>query len=277
MAKRQRHTQNGQAQSSAIETWTPEKAKDQLTRNTRNRPISDPYILEIAQAIENNEWEINGETIKIASDEVLEDGQHRLEAIVLTGKSIDSWTVRGCPPHSFDTIDRGRKRTLSDVFARHGEGNYPQLASTLVLVWRFMHGTLLKGGPGSKPRAPQCQDFLDEHPEIRDSVRKCAGVRKVMSPPQASALHYLFSQKDAEAADVFFKDLLVGEGLRADDPVYVLREFLRDVRMPGSNRKLPASYIMAYAILAWNAQREGRKLKKLKWLPKQDEFPVIAD
>ena len=100
----------------------PEFARVLLEMNTNNRPKSIKLIREYAEDMVAGKWKLNGETIKITADgSKILDGQHRLEACILSGTPFDTYFVEVEDASSFDTIDIGRKRTGSDVFAIRGE------------------------------------------------------------------------------------------------------------------------------------------------------------
>jgi len=47
------------------ESITPEKAKQLLKTNVSNRPIKKGHVSYLERCMKNNEWQNNGETIKI--------------------------------------------------------------------------------------------------------------------------------------------------------------------------------------------------------------------
>ena len=57
---------------------TPDMAAQMLERNTMNRNISQLNVTRYANDMASGAWEQNGETIKIAEDGTILDGQHPL-------------------------------------------------------------------------------------------------------------------------------------------------------------------------------------------------------
>ena len=76
-------------QGSVITKITPEMAKLTLSEtNKKNRPFSSAKVIDYSKDMQNENWSLNGETIKFGSDGLLKDGQHRLEACVRANTSF---------------------------------------------------------------------------------------------------------------------------------------------------------------------------------------------
>ncbi len=71
---------------SNVETITPKKAQAWLLHRAPNRPICEFHLRRLASSMKAGVWKLNGEAIKFNDKGDLEDGQHRLEAIVLSGE-----------------------------------------------------------------------------------------------------------------------------------------------------------------------------------------------
>jgi hypothetical protein len=258
-----------------VETITPQKALRWLEKAARNRHVCDSHVRRLAEAIENGEWELNGETIKFDTQGRLQDGQHRLHAVRQANRPIKSFVTTGLSDDVFDTIDMGRARKTSDLFARDNEPSYVQLAGAVGWLWGFKRG-LIPSSSRMTPRYSQAAETLAENPRIRESLtigKRCA---KLASPSMATALHYLFSEKDATDADAFFSGLVNGEHIARDDPetsaVYMLRNVLQENR--SSKAKLHPMHIFPMFIVAWNAYRKRAKVRSIKWDPAEG-LPTI--
>lgn len=259
--------------SCKVETITPAKARQILKGNTHNRPLNEDFVLSLAQAIESGEWKLNGESIIIADDGSVIDGQHRLEAIVLSGKAIASLVARGVDPAAFETVDVGMKRTAGHMLAIDGEKNCNALASAASHAWRYENDRLFGTGRGARPRTAQLRQWIKANPGIRDSLAIAMKAHPVLTTGLGGALHFLFAKKDRAAADLFFEKLASGEGLRKTQGVYLFRERL--LANKGSRVKMTTPLILALAIKAFNAHCNGDNLRCLKWAETED-FPKIA-
>ena len=74
----------------SIERIGPEAAKEMLECNVDNR---SPKKSALAKALEDGEWQLNGETIVFSDTGRLIDGQNRLIAVIKTGVPIDTIVV----------------------------------------------------------------------------------------------------------------------------------------------------------------------------------------
>lgn len=257
-----------------VVTIDPELAKRWLANKGLNRNLSLRTVDQLKTAIKRGEFQLNGETIKLASDGTVIDGQHRLVAIAQSDTSIDAVVVFGLPRASQETIDLGRKRTLGHVLALRGETYASMLAATLTHLWRYVNK--IESQYGSMPTVQQALQVLEEHPGIRESLGRGDTLRKSVSiPPSVGAcLHYVFSMIDNEDADDFFDTLSTGLGLREGDAIYALRRVLERSNM--SPRHYHPRTVHALTVKAWNFWRAGTPIKFLRWSPSgrsAEDFP----
>ena len=101
---------------SELKTITPEWAQFVLdTSNTDNRKLRRHWVNILADAINRGEWQITHQGIAFDKNGILLDGQHRLSAIVKSGKSVSLYVMTGLQPEAFKAIDAHAKRTMSDL------------------------------------------------------------------------------------------------------------------------------------------------------------------
>lgn len=250
-------------------TITPAEAERMLAKNTGNRRVKDNNVTFLASQMVAGQWRENGETIKINGDRIL-DGQHRLMACVKANRSFRTLVVEGVDSNVFDTIDTGVPRTAADVFYIKGESGTKNLAACLSVIERYNRGSFGK----QNKRIPHAdlEALLAQNPEIKDSVNRSEFKSRIVPPSILCAFHYLFSKKDPALADYFCLSIVTGENLARDNPAYLLRERL--IFNTEAKAKLTSIYISALLIKAWNAVRENKQLKVLKWLEDED-FPQI--
>lgn len=95
---------------------TPDLARQLLTQNKRNRPLSTPHVVALAKKMKAGEWVLTHQGIAIDSDGVLQDGQHRLSAVIMANVTVPMMMMTGMPPENFDAIDvDGRPRSVADL------------------------------------------------------------------------------------------------------------------------------------------------------------------
>ena len=111
---------------------TPQQAAEFLKLNATNRPIRPSWVRTLCGIIERGEWVLTHQGIAITSENLLIDGQHRLQAIVNTGITVQMMVSFDCDPESFKVIDSGVKRSVQDQL------RVPVAVGALArLVWRL--------------------------------------------------------------------------------------------------------------------------------------------
>jgi hypothetical protein len=258
--------------NATLKTITPALAAEMLKRNTRNRPVNVHHVKRLAREMEMGRWKVNGGTICFNGD-LLIDGQHRLQAVVESGKQIKTYVVEGLPSDVFNTIDTGKRRDAGDTLALMGIKNSRKVASAVTFVERIVTGKIYWNSRLAVSNS-EVQDLYAKYPGIEESVRIADGKRSVCPQMVLAGLHYLFALRDKQAADAFVEDIKSGKNLHEGDGVYLLRERL--VQNSYMKQKLRSEFIAALAIKAWNARRAGKKVSVLKFLD-SESFPLIAD
>ncbi len=246
-------------------TITPEGAAAYLQKNPTNRPLKPVVVKRYAAAMKRGEWDgLNGETIKLNGDGTLVDGQHRLAAVVESGLTLTTTIVMGVRRTAQDTIDTGTRRTLSDALKIRGEANHTTLAGALGYAYR--HFSRLEG-QRIYPTTTQALTLLDEHPGIRVGTAAARRLHRHIhfNPSLAAWLYYHFGTIDRDDAEDFFTRLVTLEKVDAGHPILTLNQtVLRDA---ASSPRMSVIKVQAITIKAWNAYRDGRELRLLKWSP----------
>lgn len=99
--------------TATMEQITPEKAKEYLEHNTNNyRTLMPATVKSYAADMAAGKWEENGEPIAFDETGALKNGQHRLNAIMTSGKTIPILVVRGVPKDT-EIYDFGKNRTVA--------------------------------------------------------------------------------------------------------------------------------------------------------------------
>lgn len=255
---------------------SPALADKWLAQNTHNRNLREKAVMAYARDMEAGNWAENGEAIKFAKDGTLLDGQHRLQAIALSGVTVTMLVVTGLDNRSQETMDDGRKRTLADALHLRGETNAVVLGALLrrALMWNM--GQYRNTGAHT-PTNTECLTFLADHPECRHSATVAVALRKPVALPASivGLTHWVFTRIDAEDAAFFFERLGTGANLSQYHPILSLRKKAREVSEgPG---RVPEDMLLAFVIKAWNAYRDGDEMRLLRFRPggaQPEKFPT---
>lgn len=102
------------------EPVSPERAKELLEhRNPNNRTLSKSTIQEYSHDMSLGKWDESAiNPIVFDRNEILRNGEHRLTAIPISGRTINLWFAYDA--ESSDTFDTGLKRTVSAVLKMRG-------------------------------------------------------------------------------------------------------------------------------------------------------------
>lgn len=260
---------------------TPKVAREWLDKtNRKNRPLSELKWMGYAIDMMEGRWQYNADTIRFGSDGVLLDGQHRLQACVEAGVPFESDVVFGLDPGVLGTIDIGEGRRSSEIAHLDGIENASNACALaqLLLIHR-RHGIQRMNHWQVKPTKTQIVEAVRSEPRMSQVAgRAAAWGRKLVAPRVLTFCYFLFSEQDQAQADRFFEEFSLGANLRADSPVYQLRERLLANRI--AKAKLPLLEIIALFFKAWIAFRQGRAVRQLRWRsegPTAEKFPDITE
>lgn len=91
----------------------PKSAEHLLTFNhPNNRKPSDKVVQRLAKDMSEGRWRLNGEAIVFDTLGHLVNGRHRLNAVILSGVTIETAIVTGVDPDSLSTFDQHNKRSV---------------------------------------------------------------------------------------------------------------------------------------------------------------------
>lgn len=293
-----------------LESINPAKAKEYLATMVSNRTLISNRVIELALEMEAKRWVINGETIKFDDKGNLIDGQHRLQACILSEMPFITYVVRGLnDDRAFATIDVGRNRTHGDILSIAGVGDPNRVAGAGTILFYYKNGRL-KALPGPElmdrgharrmlkradamihkkfsrtgrsgtiqiPKEELLAFLQPMMPKLLTSISLMDKLKmsKVMTNTTALALHAIFSEIDPVDANSFMRDLGSGENLSKSDPVYVLREKLLDVRHKSDKGfRLSRWAVVLLCFKAWNDRRAGAKVKYYRVM-ENEKFPRL--
>jgi hypothetical protein len=88
-----------------LESITPKKAEHYLNRNTSNRKLREGVVERYASDMAGGRWTKCAAPIVFYEDGEIADGQHRLFAIIESGKSQKFFVMRDLPRDAGLNID----------------------------------------------------------------------------------------------------------------------------------------------------------------------------
>jgi hypothetical protein len=122
-------------------TIDPEQALRWLdTCNTNNRKVSDKHVQRLARDMAEGKWVLTHAGIAFGPDNTLLDGQHRLWAIVESGRTVEMFVWRNVDPETMIAIDCGKMRSMADILniaGANGEVTNYHLAALRAMLGGF--------------------------------------------------------------------------------------------------------------------------------------------
>lgn len=260
---------------SVIEKVTPEMAVMFLANNPSNRPINSRSVQFLCRQMMEGRWNPHVSPIMFNSKGHLIDGQTRLSALVRYGKPVIMELRHNVPDSIRPHIDTGRKRTEANWLGMIGHKNGPTLASAAKIVRAYENGSVegyWKHGDFSPLEA---EKFVEAHSGLCEFVNHvCANRNMILQQSPHAAMAYLFSRVNEKLAWVFCREFKEGFEPFHNPAFHSLREVLIKARLK-EGFELTRPTILAYCILAWNAERKNRSWRRFNWVQGKDEFPTI--
>tara|TARA_R100001015_G_C4620568_1_gene177543 strand:+ start:557 stop:1420 length:864 start_codon:yes stop_codon:yes gene_type:complete len=227
-----------------IEQITPDFAEYVLeTKNTKNRSMKPANLKRLVTAIDNGEWIITNQGLAFDKDGNLLDGQHRLLAIVKTGKTLPIMVARNMDPKIFNCVDTGTARTAADGLYIEGCSTSKHLAAGIkvyLLYNRYPRGSW------AFATVPTHSEILQEYKdnqEVYDEITNLMGVyhRKFhfFNLSVGIPMYKLISEKNysEEILSEFWTQFSEGTNLNIDNPILSFRNQMmqKGFRHRGSN------------------------------------------
>lgn len=260
---------------------TPEKAKQLLKKNKKNRPVSQKRVKYYATLMEEGKWHTTHQGIAVSKSGIIIDGQHRLIAVVESGVTVMMNVTTGVEEETFKYVDVGYTRTTSNIFAIEGIQRYTTHSSGISKYLTL--SDLQTGGSDhinkiSKGRTHQ--DALDVYYQYEDLLLEIM--------PFIDSYYSKFRILTTSELYAYFCLLIIDKGYEIDrvkaffDNVYMERHdsksnlpvllFNRLIADLTGATELKKSHRNAFVIKAWNCFVKGKSLKILKFA-EDEKYP----
>ena len=256
------------------ETVTPSRARALLDRNPSNRSVSKMKVKKIARDISGGRWRLNGETIIVAKDGSLNDGQHRMMAIIDAGSAIVSNIAWGAERDSRFTVDAG-SRDADDYLTMNGYSNGSIMGAVARLDLVFLSGLYWDcNAVLTATEITAHAEFIND--ETQRAIKFCKR-KSARDIGQQSSIIFGFMLVCRKAgwhrAEPFFDSFLDGAGSAwwVDSPAFTLRKrFLSD---RANSVRISHAEKIELVLRAWNFHAQGKR--KLRAIQTLNKFPAI--
>lgn len=266
------------------ETVTPEKAREYLKTSIGNRPISKVFVRSYADTMKQGKWLLNGMCIIFDSNGNLQDGHHRLHAVIEAGIPVQFDVIRGVNPQSFTTYDCGRHRTIGQLLAMQDVKHYNLVASIVMANNRIIKSGRLTENTSNQMRGKK-ETNADKYELYRldpDGYNAVAVVIvrlmsrcRILSGSWAGGIYYYLTHTGGytdEEVLPFFEALFSLD--TSEIPVCdMLRKAITKSAMEG--KKMKAELLWAFVAKAWNHYINGTTPKFLRYTPSIEALPTL--
>lgn len=251
---------------------TPDDAKQWIANTPpgANRPLSKPYVEMYARIMDRGDWVLNGDVIRINSAGGVDDGQHRLHALIAHGRPVMMSIARNCKKHG---IDAGKPRTVANQFAIDGVQHSSRIVAALRWLRRYTLGQidLTSNKFAEAVDYGEMRDLFESAPGIAASVA-CTGGTVLSRTPQSvlAFVHFMGSKTSPEKASEFIALLHSGAELCNTSPVLALIKAGSNLGSKGV--QLHRDRMCALTVKSWVMFEAGVKCKLLR-LGQNEAFP----
>lgn len=211
------------------ETITPGYARQLLKTVRNNRNISKSRVSTYVGDIMRGKWNsMTGTSISINWDGELDDGQHRLSAIVKCGIPVDMWVCRGTEPKSLYDAGRGRSQrdqlqiTCPNMDAIYRSNKVHGMINSLITGWRDRRTIT----------SSEYAEYVDTHKEELDKflskINMNRNAQKITIQPVYVGMYLAYQNGiDIDVIADFYEILITG--MQKDEkgnPVIAYRNYL---------------------------------------------------
>lgn len=268
--------------SSVTKLVTPELAKKWLEeRNLHNRTMKKANLKFIKNQMLSGEFKSqNGQSIVFSINNLLLDGQHRLQAMVETGKSYWFTVVTGVPDDYFTTIDNGTKRTTGDAFDVKGVKYAAGVSAAVTFYLKFKKSpsNISSGIAAYGLNAKDSLVEYDKNPELFQNLytlglafNKRMGILQPSQIAGLMAYTILESVNGQRAEAEFWTPLFTGENM--SQQITLLRNKLISTLGQVTN-KTHLIVKLTWIINTFNNHFSGKTVTSIRYNP-NSEFPTL--
>ena len=147
---------------------TPDKAKKWLAKNhPHNRSVSWNRVEAFVNDMVAGNWRLTHQGIAFDGDGYLIDGQHRLHAVVNSGKAIEMAVVTNETAGFHDPIDRGAPRSVAML-----AGMKVKVAASLKVLKHLESGSVTATGRAVPMTVAECLEIAQHHQKWLDMIAR---------------------------------------------------------------------------------------------------------
>ena len=243
------------------ELVTPLRANELLSILDENqRKLRPSNVRSIKLSFAQDRIVLSGDAIIIANGKLIQ-GQHRLRAIVESGKTIPLFVMTSTDQNLYDHIDGGLPRKFADRVSKDIPFS-AVIGAAINFVRRYdqgaggKHGLTLWGGDVLHCKSDQKEYFLKHRESLQEAVVIAKESKRILFGPSIGTAFLELAwrnPKDKIPSSTFLNTLISGLNMRDGSAVYNLRRWLEKER--DSSKKCRQETLFAEMVKAWNCKQ----------------------
>lgn len=194
----------------------------------KQRKLSSAKVSQYAAQMRAGTWALNHQGIAFDVDGNLCDGQHRLNAIVMSGTPVMMMVTYGVPvkygdgAHTFDTIDCGMPRSVSNQLqVRHGVQNSLRATAAIRAIAYICVRT---PAPISVSLAVKINDYMGDI--IQNVIKRSASDFHASPSSVLGAVAFCQKAVHGPSIDAFVEGFFSGANLSVGNPALAMRNYV---------------------------------------------------
>lgn len=234
------------------------------------RVVRESYVDRLAKEMTDGTFRLSSDSIVIVKG-LLANGQHRLRAVVKSGKTEPFLIMKTDDSEIYKIIDAGIKRTIADALGHATNRN--DIAAAAAMSMSYQSGTIAFTSKKYATRSEilnYCDTNLESLEIAGAHARRLTSIQRLLPRSVVGSFIHLATSFDKDQPIEFMNQVFNGNGTSP------IAKLLRDrlIREALSRTKLPVNTLLALVIKAYSAFYELRDLKVLK-ISDGDSFPKL--
>lgn len=249
----------------------PDDCADVLKfRNSNNRTIRRNIVAKIQADIISDRFCATHQALSFDTKGMLQDGQHRLQAVSLARKEVKCWVHFNQPPEHFKVLDSGTARLVSDNLSHFGVPRPTIVAPGLKNVLLYQRHPDRTWSNLRMPTTSEIFEAYSSNPGFADLISEtCAEAGGKFRPINKTGLFaacFLIAEKGHSVSDIlaFCGHLINGANLSETSPVLAYRNYLTGLSSGSRSQVNYQQFSLNCIIKVWNYSQRNLPLKLFK-------------
>lgn len=210
--------------SGGVVNVTPAMAKKWLEQNDpKNRSVSFTKVQSLANDMRNGDWKLTHQGICFNDEGKLVDGQHRLQAVVMSEATIQLLVVGNPEGSVSDPIDRSIQRSLSFLL-----GKSTRIIAAVNMLRCFETGYFVV----SPLTTAEANTMYEHHKGAFEALHTRVSCFSRIIGPALAACAWAFPCNETRVTE-FAQQIATGEMIKRGDPAFAFRNWINSDRSKG--------------------------------------------